>query len=225
MKNLAARLVRLVSGLAIISFGIAMAYVSNLGLAPWNVLNDGFSKTFPVTFGMASILIGFVILFVDILFKERIGFGTFINILLVGSIFDLIIASEILPSYLGSVGFDNLVPRLILCLLSFIPASFGLYLYMSAALGAGPRDTLMCAVTKKLPLSVGLARMILEGSALLAGWLMGGTVGIGTIILVLGNGPIMQLVFHLFKFDVKTLQNETIPETLAAFKKPEEKAG
>lgn len=220
MKAMVKRFIKLIVGLAVLAFGIAMSYSANLGMAPWDVLNDGFSKVLPISFGAASIILGLVILVFDLLLKERVGFGTFLNILLIGSIFDLIVAAGVLPSYLSCISYEEqLAPRLVMCILSLIPTSLGLYLYMSAAFGAGPRDSLMCAVTKRLPIPVGAVRMVIEGCALLAGWLMGGTVGIGTIILVLGNGPVMQLVFRIFRFDVKTLHNETIPETLRSLKK------
>lgn len=219
MKPVVLRFVRLLAGLFIMSIGISMAYQSGLGLSPWDVLNDGASSILPITFGQASIIIGFVILLVDVLMKERIGFGSFINILLVGMIVDFIVWTNVIPSYRGVEDLSQLVPRLALCVLSLIPSSFGMYFYMSARLGSGPRDSLMCAVTrrsKKTP--VGVIRVILEGVALIGGFIMGGRIGIGTIILVLGSGPVMQLTFKLCKFDIKNLHNDTFSDTIAAIR-------
>jgi len=164
LKPIVLRFLRLLTGLFIMSVGITMAYQSGLGLSPWDVLNDGASVIFPVTFGQASIGLGLLILLVDVLLKERIGFGTFINILLVGTIVDLIVWLGLIPSYRGLEDLSMLAPRLLLCVGSLIPSSIGVYLYMSARLGAGPRDSLMCALTrrgKKIP--VGTVRIILEG--------------------------------------------------------------
>ena len=219
LKPVVNRFLRLLAGLAIMSVGIAMSYQSGLGLSPWDVLNDGASMKLPITFGQASILIGLVILLIDVLLKERVGFGTFINILLVGSLVDLIVWTNIIPSYRAVEGLGHLAPRLILCALSLIPSAFGMYFYMSARLGSGPRDGLMCALTRRLPnVPVGAIRVAQEGLAFVLGWLLGGRVGLGTIILVLGNGPVMQIIFKACKFEIKDLRNETIPETIAALR-------
>ena len=104
--------------------------------------------------------------------------------------------------------------------LRLIPAAYGMYIYMSARLGSGPRDGLMCVLKRRAAkMPVGLVRVLLEGCALTIGWLLGGTVGLGTIILVLLSGPTMQVIFKLHKFDVQELRNETIPETIAAVRK------
>lgn len=219
MKTVVLRFVRLLAGLFVMSVGIAMSYQSGLGLSPWDVLNDGASAVLPITFGQASIVIGLLILLIDVLLHERVGFGTFINILIVGMIVDLIVWTNVIPSYRAVAGLGQIVPRLCLCVLSLIPSAYGMYLYMSARLGSGPRDGLMCAVTRRCTkIPVGAVRIALEGMALLVGWLLGGRVGLGTIILVFGNGPVMQTIFRLCKFEVKDLHNETIPETVAAIR-------
>lgn len=238
MKDILKKFGRLLLGLAIMSFGSAMALVADLGMEPWDVLNDGMAKFLRqfidiklsngadlVTFGRANITIGIIILIIDILLKEKVGFGTFINILVCGHIVDLCTGDKfpgfaLLPDYRGLPMTVSFVPRLLLCLFSLLPAVFGMYVYMSARLGSGPRDGLMCAITRRSKkLSVGAIRVILEGGALLVGWLLGGTVGVGTIILVCLSGPTTQLIFKLAKFDVKTLRHETMPETVMAFKK------
>ena len=234
MKAIVKKFIRLVIGLAIMSFGSAMALQANMGMEPWDVLNHGvsvFLKDVTIggvqvfTFGRANITIGFSILFIDLLFKEKVGFGTFINILICGNIIDLVTGALIpgfalLPDYTACATMtEHLVPRLLLCVFSVVPAAYGMYVYMSAKLGSGPRDGLMCVVTRRLPkVPVGAIRVVLEGMALIIGWLLGGTVGVGTIILVCSSGPVMQLIFKLAKFDVKELRNETIPETLAAIR-------
>lgn len=238
MKPIIKRFVRLLIGLCVMSFGSAMALVADLGMEPWDVLNDGMARFLQghlgiqlsngadlITFGRANIAIGLTILLIDVLFHEKVGFGTFINILLCGNIVDLCTGDmlpgfALLPDYRGLPLEVSLVPRLILCVLSLIPAAYGMYIYMSARLGSGPRDGLMCVVKRrsnKIP--VGGVRVLLEGCALVLGWILGGTVGLGTIILVMLSGPVMQVIFKLHKFDVQQLKNETIPETIAAVRK------
>lgn len=235
MKAIIRRFLRLLVGLAIMSFGSAMALQANLGMEPWDVLSHGVSVALqditlggmPVfTFGRANIAIGILILLIDVLFREKVGFGTFINILICGNIIDLVTGAlipgfSLLPDYTTcAVLTEHLIPRLLLCVGSLLPAAYGMYFYMSARLGSGPRDGLMCVVTRRCSkLPVGAIRVMLEGLALVSGWLLGGTVGVGTIILVTLSGPVMQLIFKLTKFDVKALKNETIPETVAAIRK------
>jgi len=238
MGAIVKRFIRLLVGLCIMSFGSAMALVADLGMEPWDVLNDGMAKFLQgifdiqlangadlITFGRANIAIGLTILLIDVLFREKIGFGTFINILLCGNVVDLCTGDMIpgfalLPDFRGMPMTESFVPRLILCVLSLLPAAYGMYVYMSARLGSGPRDGLMCVVKRRAArIPVGGVRVLLEGCALTVGWLLGGTVGLGTIILVLLSGPVMQLIFKIHKFDVQELRNETIPETIAAVRK------
>ena len=219
MKTLAVKFVKLIIGLTIMGFGMAMAVQANLGLSPWDVLNDGVAGIMGVQIGTASILFGLVILAIDLLFREKVGFGTFINILMIGGMCNVALSLDIIPSYALSEGLEHLAPRLALCVGSMFLMSFGMYLYMSVGLGAGPRDTLMVTLTKRLPLSVGGVRVIVEGLAFLIGWLLGGKVGLGSIVLVLLGGPIMELIFRAFKFNVKQLENQTIAQTIRDFRK------
>ncbi|MCI5615409.1 MAG: hypothetical protein MR431_03900 [Clostridia bacterium] len=234
MNTTVKKFIRLILGLAVMSFGSAMALVADLGMEPWDVLNDGMAKFLQghigitlsngadlITFGRANITIGLIILLIDVLCGEKVGFGTFINILLCGNIVDLctgdlIPGFALLPDYRGLAMSVSFLPRLVLCVLSLVPAALGMYIYMSARLGSGPRDGLMCVLTRKLKSwPVGAIRVMLEGCALLVGWALGGVVGVGTIILVCLSGPVMQLIFKIFKFDVRELRHETIPETVA----------
>ncbi len=217
-KSLTIRLVKVFFGLFILALGIVLAYQSNLGLSPWDVLHDGVTNYLPITIGQATIIVGVAILLIDILMKERIGFATFFNMLMVGIFVDLILALGFVPSFREVSGMSNLAPRLFMLLSSPIPTAFGLYFYMSPMLGAGPRDTLMCAVTKRSRFPVGINRLFIEGFALIFGLILGGSVGIGTVALVLLNGPAMQFLFKIMKFDVKKIQNETIADTLKAMR-------
>lgn len=168
MNTTVKKFARLILGLAVMSFGSAMALVADLGMEPWDVLNDGMAKFLQghigitlsngadlITFGRANITIGLIILLIDVLCGEKVGFGTFINILLCGNIVDLctgdlIPGFALLPDYRGLAMSVSFLPRLILCVLSLIPAALGMYIYMSARLGSGPRDGLMCVLTRKL---------------------------------------------------------------------------
>ena len=218
MKKLLLKTLKLAAGLIIMGFSLAMSVHSNLGLSPWEVLNDGISRHMGVQIGTAGIVVGFLILAFEIAFKEKVGLATFLNILVVGSVCNLVLSSGILPDYFECQGLEHLIPRLALCIGSMILVSFSMYLYMDVQWGAGPRDTLMVMLTRKTPLKVGAVRFSVEGIAFIAGFLMGGKIGLGSVVLVALGGPIMGVMFKLLRFDVTQLKNESIPETIKVWR-------
>lgn len=218
VKKLILKFVKLIVGLSIMGTAMAMSYQSYLGLAPWDVLNDGVGLVLGIQVGTASIVFGVVILAIDVIFKEKVGFGTIINMVMIGGVCNIVLDLGFIPGFSQSGTWEHLVPRLALCIGSMVLMSFGMYLYMSEELGAGPRDTLMVMMTKRLPLSVGGVRVVVEGCVFVLGYLLGGRVGLGSVVLVLLGGPIMEIMFRLFKFDVRQVKNQTILETLADFK-------
>lgn len=220
MKILIKRAVKLFSGLCLMAFSTALAYSANLGMSPWAVLNHGISKTFPIfTIGQADITIGLIILSVVLLFKEKIGFGTVINILVVGNALDLFLWLGFIPTYTGFSGYEHIIPRLLMCIISVPLFSLSMYLYMSVGMGAGPRDSLMVTLSKRSKLSAGTNRLIIESIVFTIGFILGGKAGVGTVIVVLTSGPVMDVIFKLLKFDVKTIKNETFIDTIRFFSK------
>lgn len=218
MKSLIIRFVKLFFGFFLLAVGIAFSFNAGLGLSPWDVLNHGVSKVLPITMGQASIVIGLIILAYDVLSKERIGFGTFLNILCIGPMFDLLIAYRLIPTA------STLPGQLLLLVIALVLMALGMYFYMSADLGSGPRDTLMVILTRRLPFSIGVCKLGLEAIAVALGFLLGGSVGIGTLISVVIGGPVTQFFFRLFHYDPTAHKNETMSETLrtlrSAFVKP-----
>lgn len=212
VKKLAAGLVRLMGGFFLLSLGIVLNCQAGLGLAPWDVLSQGLSRILPMTMGQASMVSGLVILVFDVLMRERIGVGSILNMIFIGTFIDLI---NLVNNSLGLIpAAENLWVGILLLVLSFPVMAVGMYLYMSPRLGAGPRDSMMVAIKRRTSVPVGVCRMIIEAVVLVVGWLMGGTVGLGTVILVLGNGPAMQWCFKLFHFDVAAQPNESVADTL-----------
>ncbi|ODU56647.1 MAG: hypothetical protein ABT01_03545 [Clostridium sp. SCN 57-10] len=222
VKSLLLRFAKLFLGFVLLSAGIAFSFVAELGLSPWDVLNHGASKVMPITMGQASIIIGLVILAYDVFSKERIGFGTFLNILCIGPLFDVIIALRLIPSA------ETMPGRLLLLAIGLVLVTLGMYFYMSADLGAGPRDTLMVVLTKRLPFPIGVCKLGVEMVAVALGFALGGSVGVGTLISVVAGGPLTQFFFRLFRYDPTKRKNETMSETLqtlrAAFTKQPEGA-
>ena len=180
---------------------------ANIGFPPWDAFHDGVARTIGTTIGIASIGVGIVILIFVYLMKEKLGLGTIINMVLIGLQIDFILYINIIPI---ADGFIIGIPMLVAGM--FI-VSVGAYFYMSSAFGAGPRDSLMVVLMRLTNKPVGVCRAAVECSAVLAGWLLGGMVGLGTVITALGFGLCMQIVFKLFKFDAKAVQHETLADT------------
>lgn len=204
------KLLRMVLGFALIALGTVIAKQSYC-LAPWNVFNDGLSHSLNITLGQANILVGTSILIIDLFLREKFGLGMVLNIWLVGVFTDIYMALNAAVTVLPKVEF---LPLQLLCgVLALCCNAFGIYFYMSARMGAGPRDTIIVFLTKHLPFPVGACKLALEAVVCLIGWLIGGEVGIGTLLFVFGGGPLLQLVFRLFRFDVKAAKNESLWDT------------
>ena len=204
-----ARFVRLFIGLVLFGLSSALNVRSMLGLSPWNAFHQGLSLVSGLSIGRITQLCGIVIIGIDLLMREPIGFGTIFNMILVGGSLDFFLASGLIPET------DSLFWRAVLLLLGIFVTALGSYLYMSAAMGAGPRDSMMVGLAKRLPkVPVGIVRNMIELTALAIGWWLGGVVGVGTVAFALLTVPVMQWVFQLFSFDVRSLHAETLLETV-----------
>lgn len=170
---------------------------AGLGLSPWDVLADGVRRNSPVTFGQAVILIGLVLVLGSLTAGIKPGPGTIANMLLIGAFADLMLATEI-----GADLSDGAMwLRVVVMLGGIVMTGLGSALYIGAELGAGPRDSLMIAVATRARVRVGVARAILEGLALIVGFLLGGIVGVGTVAFAFGIGPAVDIAFQIFGMD------------------------
>lgn len=202
------RLVRLVTGLFIYALGVVVQIKAHVGYAPWDIFHTGLASTIGLSLGQVSIGVGMLIVLVDILLKEKIGLGTFCNMFMIGLFIDLIMSLDLIP--LSASPWSG-YPMLIL---GMFLLSFGLYLYMSSAFGAGPRDTLMVAIHRRLGVSVGLAKAMMEITVAFLGWRLGGMLGFGTVIAASLIGVVLQFVLRLMRFEPKSVQHETLKDTM-----------
>lgn len=209
LKVLGKKAFLLFAGFFVLALASVFMKQANIGLGPWDALHDGISKQTPLAYGQASIAVGLAIVAVDFLCKERLGFGTLLNILVIGTFVDLLLSAKWIPRLSGA-----LLPGLIYGTIGLTLSSIGIWLYISAAMGAGPRDSLMVILARRTGKTPGACRACVEALALLAGWMLGGQVGLGTVIFTLMGGPVMQLVFRLVKFDVKAVHHQTFSETI-----------
>jgi uncharacterized membrane protein YczE len=207
------RFSRLLSGLLLYGLGTYLVIQANIGLAPWEAFSMGFALLTGLSFGDIVVLSGLIIVGIDILLKEKIGFGTLLNAILIGKFVDLFVWLDLMPA-MGSY-----VTGIPLLLASQVVIALASFLYIGAGLGCGPRDALMVALGKRVHKApIGLVRGGLEGTVLLIGWLLGAKVGLGTVIAVFGIGFIIQYTFQLLRFDVKTVRHENLLDTIKAWR-------
>ena len=188
--------------------GVYMTIQANIGAGPWDVLNLGFSHTLGILYGNASIAVSLTILVIDILLREPIGIAMFIDAVVVGKAVDFFNHINAVPACRSPL---TGIPVMIVGL--FIMA-YTQYTYMIASLGCGPRDTLLVGLAKRAgKLPIGAVSIALLSTATLIGWLLGGPVGIGTIICAFGTGPIMQLAFASVRFDATAIRHQRLRDS------------
>jgi uncharacterized protein len=180
-----------VLGLFLFAAGIVAFLESRLGLSPWDVLHQGIARHSPLSFGLANIAVGLVVLTVAWLLGAKIGIGTLANAVLVGAFIQLLTS-------LGAIdrlSDQGLGVRLALVASGVALVGLGSGLYLGADLGAGPRDSLMLVGTQRTSLRIAVVRGALELGALVAGFVLGGTVGLGTVAFALLIGPSVEASF------------------------------
>ena len=199
-------------GLFIFSIGVYLTIQADIGLAPWDCLSMGVSGKVGYSYGIVHTVISIIIVVIDILLKEKIGYGTILDALLVGNYVDLIDHIITLPQ------FHSIPISCIMVIIGLFIMGYGQYFYMDAAQGCGPRDSLLIALGKRFPKTpIGVVQTVLVGIALLIGWLLGGPVGIGTVISVFGMGTALQIVCKILHFEPRDVVHKNVFETNRIF--------
>jgi uncharacterized membrane protein YczE len=183
--RLARRLPQLVVGLLLYGWSMAMMVKANLGLDPWDVLHQGLTHLVPWSFGTVTIVVGVAVLLLWIPLRTWPGLGTVANVFLIGWSVD--VGLELIPTLHG------LAPRIALLVGGVVANGLAGALYLGAVLGPGPRDGLMTGLVARTGGSVRVIRTGIELGVLLIGFLLGGTVGVGTVLYAVGIGPLVQL--------------------------------
>ena len=189
-------------------FGVYLTIQANLGAAPWDVLNLGLSKSLGILYGNASIAVSLTILFIDILLREPIGIAMFIDAIVVGKSVDFFNWIQAVPAC------DSLLTGIPVMIAGLVILAYTQYGYMIASLGCGPRDTLLVGLAKRAgKIPIGAVSIALLSTATLIGWLLGGPVGIGTVICAFATGPIMQTAFRTVRFDATGVKHQRLRDS------------
>ena len=177
----ARRLVQLFAGLLLFGVSSSMLLLAGLGLDPWDVLHQGLSRRLGLGVGTWAIIVGLAVLLLWIPLRQRPGFGTLANVLVVGGVIDLVLA--VVPTPHG------LALRIAVLIGGVLLNGVATGAYIGAGLGPGPRDGLMTGLAARGH-SIRIVRTAIELTVLATGWALGGTVGVGTVIYALSIGPL-----------------------------------
>lgn len=206
-KKIIAGWCRIVAGLIVFAFGVHLTIYANIGLAPWDCLGMGIAGHTVLNYGLAMTAMSVVILLIDLLLRERIGYGTVIDALITGNLVQLYNNINPFPEN------NDMWLGIAVMLIGFVFMAFGMLIYMKAAQCCGPRDSLLVGLGKRMPgIPIGIVEIILWAVVLLLGWLLGGPVGIGTLISTFGAGAVMQLVYSLVRFEPRSIRHRDVIE-------------
>ncbi|MFC9733400.1 YitT family protein [Streptomyces roseolus] len=189
-RHLTRRLVQLYAGLTLYGVSSALLVRAGLGMEPWNVLHQGLAGLTGLTIGVVSIVVGAIVLLLWIPIRQRPGLGTVSNVFVVGLAMDGALA--LLPDGHG------LVVRGALMVLGIVLNGLATGLYIAARFGPGPRDGLMTGLHRVTGWSIRLTRTLIEVAVVTTGFLLGGSVGAGTLLYALSIGPLAQFFLRFF---------------------------
>jgi len=178
-------------GFALYGLSIALSIQANLGTNTWSVFEVAVSRIMGLSIGTMTVIVAFCVLLVDLLLKEKVGWGTLGNILSIGPWLDL---------FLWIIPFlkENFALQLLMLLAAVLTQGIATAVYIGVNAGAGPRDSLMLAIHRTTKLSLRAARGSVEIIIFTIGWLLGGPAGIGTLIFAILIGPTVQWAFNIF---------------------------
>lgn len=180
------RLVALYAGLWLYGFSMAVMVRAALGLDPWDVFHQGVTRHVPLSFGTVTAITGVLVLLAWIPLRQRPGLGTVSNVVVIAISVDA--GLWLLPEV------SALPLRVAMMLAAVVLNAIATVLYIGAGMGPGPRDGLMTGLVRRTGWSVRLVRTAIEVTVLATGWLLGGSVGVGTLVYAFGIGPLIQVL-------------------------------
>ena len=200
-------------GLFFFAFGVYLTIQANMGVSPYDCLNLGLSKTLGIKYGNASIMVSVVILIIDIIMKEPLGIGMLLDAFLVGKFVDFLNWINLVPYQ------DKWYIQIPLILIGLFIMGFSQYFYMKGALGCGPRDTMLVGFSRRLKkIPIGIVGVLIHIVVTTIGYLLGGPVGIGTLLCMALTGPFMQIAFKIMKFDATGIEHQNLVASIKVLK-------
>ena len=210
-KNRLLRIPRLMIGLCLFGMSATIQIAAAIGTASWTALNQGIALHLPVTVGQVNIAISYIIIVIDLLCRQPIGIGSLLNAFFVGWFTDFWLSLGLFSQP------QSYILRLLMLLVSMVISAFGSVLYMGAGLGCGPRDTMMVMINKKMAkFGYGTVSIIVSAIVTAAAWLLGAPIGIGTFIVFIAGGTVMNLIFKIVGFVPKDVAHENLLDTIKA---------
>ena len=206
----------LLFGLFLYSAGIVATLYSRLGMSPWEVFHMGIVNHTPLTLGQTSQITGLCILALSYFIGVIPGLASVMNMYFIGFFIDLIDRSGFYKTP------DTILGKLSLLMLGILMIGWATFFYLKVQLGAGPRDGLMEGLVKKMKKPVWLIRGAIEIAVLTIGYLLGGPIGVGTLIIAFTIGLSVQLAFKIGKYDSKSVEHENLLMMADNFKKKQE---
>ena len=196
-------------GLFVFAIGVYLTIQANIGVAPWDVLNQGLTKRTGFLYGNVMIMVSLTVILLDVLMKEPIGMGMLLDTLVVGKTVDLM-------NYLNLVKpRQTLWGGVLLLIAGIFLLAIGMRIYMALGLGCGPRDTFLVALCKRFPkLSIGALNVIMWATVTVIGWFLGGQVGLGTIVSVVAMGPVLNTLCRMTNFNAADVVHQNLLKTL-----------
>ena len=208
-NEVALNTVKAAAGLFLFSCGVYLTIQANIGVAPWDVLAQGLAKRLPISYGTVMMMISATILVVDVLLGEPIGLGMVLDTLIIGKSVDLLTWLDLVPTR------DSLAGGIVCLLLGLTLMNCSMRIYIAQGLGCGPRDTLLVALCKRFRgIPIGAMTVIMWSVVTLIGWLLGGQVGIGTVLSVCLAGPILQVICNLTHFNAADVTHQNIVQSI-----------
>ena len=216
LKSYIRRTALCILGLALCSFSNVISVKAGVvGTNAWNTLALGISGASGISFGGASLLINGVVIAIDIIGRGKLGFGSVLNALLIPWFSDVfLVMFDFLPAA------PNQVWGMAYTLFAQLWLSFAVIVYMKAALGCGPRDTLMVIIGKKMPRApIGIAKLVLEMVVLIIGTVLGAPFGLGSVMVLLLQASMFQFACFVFRYEPRSVNHESFRDTIRYIRK------
>lgn len=192
MKPPLKSVVFLVIGLVIFGLGEALLITAGVGVSPWTVFAEGVTYLTGWSLGFATFVISAMVLVLWIPLKQVPGIGTILNAVIIALVLEFIL--PLLPT------FESFIANVILAMIGVLVTGFGGAIYLIANLGPGPRDGLMTGLQSVTDLPIAVVRTFLEVTVVVIGWMLGGTLGLGTVFFALGIGPAVAIGMQIIQF-------------------------